>query len=497
MIRKNFICLTILILCEFCAAGNEDKSFDWPNYRGPMCDLSAPDKGLLREWPKEGPKILWKAKIGRGWNQPIVSGDEVFVWGNDPHHDAGLITRKDGPDDGKGWGNPNNDFLQCLDARTGREKWRYSYQTKSYKYHDSSFNTCGPHSTPAVSDSKVFIMDCDGTFTCVDRKTGVKVWSRDLWTEYVQEYGSKRNMDGLRGWNQSPLVSGKVVIENIPNGNYPGSKPKELDGAECLGMDAETGKTVWNFKEPPDSPRGRLHGGDAVLAGFKGRECVVFASKGLLRALRCSDGAEMWRFDHKYESWMIGLLPVGNAFLQLGLGTKSYLVSVDDQNPVSPAKELWASRDMTIDFAQLSGWVQSRGYFYGFVGKDTGRNDPAQPGCKFLGASELKCFDAKTGNVVWSQPQPGFQLTSSLATADGLLFCRGYNSLLLVEATPERYVEKGRVHPLQSFTADPPADIGDTGRDASFIPPALSRGRLYVRGPVELICFDVAGQSAK
>ena len=31
---------------------------------------------------------------------------------------------------------------------------------------------------------------------------------------------------------------------------------------------------------------------------------------------------------------------------------------------------------------------------------------------------------------------------------------------------PKGYVEKGRAHPLQTFTADSPKDIGDTGRDA-------------------------------
>jgi hypothetical protein len=299
-------------------------------------------------------------------------------------------------------------------------------------------------------------------------------------------------MDGLRGWNQSPLVSGKVVIENIPNGNYAGSKRDDLDGAECLAMDVETGKTVWQFKEPASPPRGRVHGGDAVLARFNGQECVVFAAKGVMRALRCTDGKQMWSYEHTRDAWMIGLLPVGNTFLQLGLGTPSYLVSFDDQNPASPVKELWSSSDMAIDFAQVSGWVHSGGYFYGFAQKDTAKNDPSQPGCKFFGASDLKCFDAKTGKLVWSQPQPGFQLTACLITADGLLFCRGYNTLLLVEATPKGYMEKGRVHPLQTFTNDPPKDIGDTGRDNGFVPPALSRGYLYVRGPTELTCFDVA-----
>ncbi len=35
---------------------------DWPGYLGPQRDSTSVEKGLLRTWPKEGPKVLWTAR---------------------------------------------------------------------------------------------------------------------------------------------------------------------------------------------------------------------------------------------------------------------------------------------------------------------------------------------------------------------------------------------------------------------------------------------------
>ena len=41
---------------------------DWPQWRGPHRDGISAEKGLLQEWPKDGPKLLWQVKeIGAGF----------------------------------------------------------------------------------------------------------------------------------------------------------------------------------------------------------------------------------------------------------------------------------------------------------------------------------------------------------------------------------------------------------------------------------------------
>ena len=41
---------------------------DWPQWRGPERSGISQEKGLLKEWPKDGPKLLWQVNdIGDGY----------------------------------------------------------------------------------------------------------------------------------------------------------------------------------------------------------------------------------------------------------------------------------------------------------------------------------------------------------------------------------------------------------------------------------------------
>ena len=42
-------------------------SADWPQYYGPSRDSTSTEKGLLRTWPNDGPKVLWTAPLGIGF----------------------------------------------------------------------------------------------------------------------------------------------------------------------------------------------------------------------------------------------------------------------------------------------------------------------------------------------------------------------------------------------------------------------------------------------
>src|SRR4051794_27140601 len=42
---------------------------DWPQWRGLDRSGVSQEKGLLRQWPQGGPKLLWKAKdVGEGYS---------------------------------------------------------------------------------------------------------------------------------------------------------------------------------------------------------------------------------------------------------------------------------------------------------------------------------------------------------------------------------------------------------------------------------------------
>ena len=47
---------------------------DWPQFRGPNRDGISTEKGLLKEWPTSGLKLLWTAKgLGAGYSSVSVA----------------------------------------------------------------------------------------------------------------------------------------------------------------------------------------------------------------------------------------------------------------------------------------------------------------------------------------------------------------------------------------------------------------------------------------
>src|SRR5512133_830090 len=75
---------------------------DWPQWRGPQRDGISRETGLLKSWPAEGPKVLWKADLGQGFSSFAVADGRVFTQYQD----------KDGQ------------WLIALDEKTGATLWK-------------------------------------------------------------------------------------------------------------------------------------------------------------------------------------------------------------------------------------------------------------------------------------------------------------------------------------------------------------------------------------
>src|SRR5438309_11955446 len=51
---------------------------DWPQFRGPNHDSTTPER-ILRAWPKDGPRPLWKVPLTDGFSSITVSGGRAFT----------------------------------------------------------------------------------------------------------------------------------------------------------------------------------------------------------------------------------------------------------------------------------------------------------------------------------------------------------------------------------------------------------------------------------
>jgi hypothetical protein len=56
---------------------------DWPQWRGPHRNGVSQESGLLKQWPAEGPKLLWQLDdIGDGYSTPAVVGTRIYLMSN-------------------------------------------------------------------------------------------------------------------------------------------------------------------------------------------------------------------------------------------------------------------------------------------------------------------------------------------------------------------------------------------------------------------------------
>jgi hypothetical protein len=81
----------------------------------------------------------------------------------------------------------------------------------------------------------------------------------------------------------------------------------------------------------------------------------------------------------------------------------------------------------------------------------------------------------------------------SMSAADGRIYVRSHQTLTLIEANPTAYVEKGRVekvHDLKNVGARSQRGLLDWNM------PVIARGRMYIRTPTELICYDIRDRAA-
>ncbi len=56
---------------------------DWPQWLGPNRDGISTEQGLLKEWPPEGPAIVWHVdSVGVGYSSIAVKNGRIFTQGD-------------------------------------------------------------------------------------------------------------------------------------------------------------------------------------------------------------------------------------------------------------------------------------------------------------------------------------------------------------------------------------------------------------------------------
>jgi outer membrane protein assembly factor BamB len=326
-------------------------------------------------------------------------------------------------------GDGDQEFALKLREATGEEVWRVPLGP----LFPEQFGD-GPRSTPTVEDGVVYVLAAKGKMHALKAADGARIWEIDL----VADLGSTVPN---RGYCPAPLIDGDLLLLEA------GGK----DGKGIVALDKKTGKVRWGALDGKPGYTSPL----AVTIGGVRQYVFVRTIEGKIVSL-LPDGKVNWEYAWKPGAIASPLfVPPNRIFASAADDVGSVLLEVGTADGKGTVREVWNNRVMKNHF---SSSVLHNGHIYGFDN------------------ASLKCIDAATGEQKWVQRGYG---KGSLILADGLLFIlsdRG--ELILAEATPSGFAEKGKLQVLEGKT---------------WTAPALAHGRLYLRDEDELVVLDLKG----
>jgi outer membrane protein assembly factor BamB len=400
---------------------------DWPGWRGTNRNAVSTETGLLQEWDPEGPPLEWKASgIGAGFSSVAVVGDRIYTMGD-----------KDGAQ-----------RVFALSRDGGRILW----QAKLGPTHDDNRRGGGPRGTPVLDDGRVYALGTEGDLVCLDAETGQEVWGRSL----PRDFGGK--MMSKWKWSESPLVDGERLVFT------PGAPDAAL-----VAVDKATGREIWRAAIPDLGPEGKDGAGYSsivVSSGAGVKQYVQLLGRGVV-GVRASDGEFLWGYNRVANDVANVATPIvrGNLVLaSTGYQTGSVLLELERSGDAVKARERYFLDAKTLQ-NHHGGLVLVGDHIYAGHGHNKGF--PI-------------CVELESGKVAWGGDIRNAGTDSATVLyADRRIYFRYQNGvILLIEATPSGYVEKGTL------------EIPDVA-DPSWPHLAIAAGRLYVREQDAVYCYDL------
>jgi len=377
--------LLILGLFLLPAVGAGAQGADWPRWRGP----DGTGVSIETEWnPKSvnsHPKIAWTASVGTGFSSVAVKGQYLYTLGNENEKDT----------------------IFCLDAKTGRRVWSYSYPCGLGSYP-------GPRATPAIDEGFVYTLSREGHLFCLDAETGKVRWARHL----GKDFGVNPPTWDFAG---SPVVFGDMLLLNA--------------GESGIALDKRSGEKLWGKGGGPSGYA------TPVLAQFSGKPSAVLFGRDAVMGVELSRGTVEWSFPWRTGSDVNASDPLvlgSRVFVASAYGNGCALYELGSGKPAL----LWKSQAFQTHF---SSFVVLDGFIYGIDG------DARQ-----FSAGTLRCLDARTGRESWSA-RLGFG--SLIAVGGRLIVLNAAGTIITVEATPAafREIARGSLPRNQYWT--PPAFV--------------------------------------
>ena len=328
-------------------------------------------------------------------------------------------------------------LVLCYDALSGKKLWEKSVAGAVGKTHTKSSLAS---STPCSDGERLYCSFWDG------KKVSLHAYTLDgdeLWTTDLGRFTSQH------GPGFSPVVVGGKVIVNV-----------DQDGSAVLqAFDAKTGKPAWRVDRPAFRS---CYSTPFVLGEGKEQRLVVASTAGI--TAYTLDGAKSWNYEWTFQGKPLRTVasPIaaeGTIFACAGDGNGDRaMIAVKPSADGGKPTLVWSKESGT---PYVPTPVAKDGHLYGV-------ND--------FGMAQ--CYEAKSGTIVWQKR----------------LYCLVSASPILIEGKVYVIDEKGVCHVFAAETKALRVLAKNEVGEVVYSTPAVSNGRLYIRGSKHLICVGKAGK---
>ena len=356
---------------------------DWPQWRGPQRDGISKETGLLKEWPKDGPKLLWQVKdVGTGYSTPSVVGERLYLLGNKGNED---------------------EFVESRATADGKPVWHRHVGAVGNPNQQPNYPAA--RSTPTVDGESLYALGSDGDLVCLETASGNVRWQKNL----RKDFGGQPD---TWAYAESPLVDGDAVV-CTPGGAT----------ATIVALNKKSGDVIWKCAVP---------GGDqaaysSILITDAGgiRQYIQFLQKGVV-GIDANTGKFLWRYEQTAKGSPANIpTPVAHdsyVYSGTSMGGAGLVKLEESGGEVQPTQVYFNKRLPTA----IGGAV--------LVGNDL-----------YGTSSVLQCLQFTTGAVKWTNRSVGS--ASVLYADGRLYLHGEDGEVALVDASPDGYHERGRFTP--------------------------------------------------
>lgn len=271
------------------------------------------ETGLLKEWPANGPEIIWSFEdLGEGHSSPAFANGLIYL--------SGMVETKG--------------YIYAL-SQNGKLNWKATYGE------EFSESYPGSRSTPVIAGDLLYIYSGHGVLTCMSATDGKVNWKKDVFNDF----------DGQNirwGVTETVVVDGDIVYVT------PGGKKNNV-----VALNRFTGDLVWSSNGKQELSAYCT----PLLVELPERKLLVTMTADHIIGLDAANGEMLWS-QPQTNRWQVHAnTPVyfdGGLFCFSGYGKGGVKLNLSADG--SSVEKVWFNE--TLD-SRMGGIVVVDGFLYG------------------------------------------------------------------------------------------------------------------------------------